>query len=298
MVRHLLRHPDFSVSTRLGLTAPWAAFAVVTLAVSPWAFAKPSVPSLPASPASTSLSAAERSELAKLPPASQAQQKVFAYLEAKVGRKVYRPEPPSSAGYTGQWFFARQPSSHDPQTVYPLLYENLLVAKKLLRSPSLSDQRQGLVVARYSNLWLRQSLNDVTLSPRLMEAFLLPHLDAAYPEGWRSVSRREILEDANDAYQGTNEFGHQAVVLKYLIHHGQEGNVTDWARMQLGEALAAQGRYDEAADAVEGIESPGMAGGKALALGWIKQADAQAKARASQPVVDDPEAHNQAAPNK
>ena len=246
----------------------------------------------PSRAAVTSASAAERSKLAWLPPASQSQQKVFAYLEAKVGHKVYRPDPPTAEGYTGQWFFARQPSTTDPQIVYPLIYENLLVAKKLLRSPSDADREEGLVVARYSNLWLRQSLHDLTLSPRLVEAFLLPYLDAAYSEDWRTVSRRQILEDANDAYQGTHEVLHQAAVLRLLIHSGSGANTTDWARMELGELQAAQGRYDEAADTVEAITDPGMSGGKALGAGWRKQADAQAKASAAQPVLDDPQARN------
>ena len=247
----------------------------------------------PVRAAITSASAAKRSNLAWLPPASQSQIKVFAYLEAKAGRKVYRPDPLTPGGYTGQWFFARQPVTTDPQTVYPLIYGNLLVAKKLLRSDNVADRKLGLVVARYSNLWLRQSLRDTTLSPRLIEAFLLPYLDAAYSEDWRTVSRRQILEDANDAYQETHEVSHQATVLRLLIHSGSGVNTTDWARMALGELQASQGQYDEAADTAEAITNPSMAGGKGLAADWRKEADARAKAIAAQPVLDDPEAqHN------
>ncbi len=254
---------------------------------------------LPAAPApaptgvkSPALSAAERKAVAWLPAPAKAQQEVFDALQAKVGHRMYRPELPAGEHFTGQWFFTRQPSSHDPAAVYPVIYENLLVAKKLLNGSNLEDRRLGLVIARYSNLWLRQSLNDTTLSPRLLEGFLLPYLDIAYPENWRSVSRRQILEDADDAYRAAGETEHRKAVLRHLIRFGPDLNTTDWARMELGQALAAQGRYDEAADAVEAITAPGMAGGKALAVGWRKEADAQAKARAAQPVHDDPEARN------
>jgi len=229
------------------------------------------------------LSTAERGELAWLPPVVSAQQQVFAYLQAKVGHKLYRPDPPMGENYTGQWFFARQPASTDPKIVYPLIYENLLVAKKLLNSANAEDQRLGLIVARYSNLWLVQRLNDRALSPRIMEAFLLPHLEMAYAESWKTVCRRQILEDANDAYQSAGETQHQAAILKFVIHYGRDANTTDLARTQLGEALAAQGKYDQAIATVNAITAPNLIGGKLLAVGWKQQEDAQAKSKLAAP---------------
>ncbi len=116
-----------------------------------------------------------------------------------------------------------------------------------------------------------------------MEAFLLPHLDMAYPESWRTVCRRQILEDANDAYQGAGEVQHQAAILKFVIHFGRDGNTTDLARTQLGEALAAQGNYPQAIATVSAIKAPNLIGGKQLAVDWKKKEDAQAKSKPTPP---------------
>jgi len=153
---------------------------------------------------------------------------------------------PRGVSGIGSWFFSRQTTSHVPTEVYPLLYENLLVAQGLLRSPDISRQRLGLAVARYSEMTARLNLQDYGLDARICEAFLIPHLDIAYPEIGHTVSRRQILEDTFTAFEGTGDTVHQTATLLYLLRYSDSDNTRNWTRAMLAESYEQSGNYGQA----------------------------------------------------
>ena len=156
------------------------------------------------------------------------------------------PMHPRGVSGIGSWFFSRQTTSHVPTEVYPLLYENLLVAQGLLRSPDISRQRLGLAVARYSEMTARLNLQDYGLDARICEAFLIPHLDIAYPEIGHTVSRRQILEDTFTAFEGTGDTVHQTATLLYLLRYSDSDNTRNWTRTMLAESYEQSGNYGQA----------------------------------------------------
>ena len=188
----------------------------------------------------------ERADLAALPPAKPAETALFAYLTLKTGRTVKIPMHPRGVSGIGSWFFSRQTTSHVPAEVYPLLYENLLLAQGLLSSPDISRQRLGLAVARYSEMTARLNLQDYGLDARICEAFLIPHLDIAYPEIGHTVSRRQILEDTFTAFEGTGDTVHQTATLLYLLRYSDSDNTRNWTRTMLAESYEQSGNYGQA----------------------------------------------------
>ena len=188
----------------------------------------------------------EHADLAALPPPQPAEQELFAYLAKKTGKTLTLPDHPHDVGALGRWFFARQTASSNPAIVYPLLYENMLVARGLFSAPDLERRRLGLVVARYSEMTARLNLQDYTLDARICEAFLIPHLDIAYPENGHTVSRRQILEDTYNAYAGTGDTPHQITTLLFLLRYADSPNTKNWTRMMLAQTYEQAKNYGQA----------------------------------------------------
>lgn len=218
-------------------------YLLIGLVVLP-AFAMPAAP--PAGIRSPHFTPKERADLASLPPPKPAETELFAYLTRKTGKASELPAHPRDVSALGSWFFARQTSSHDPVVVYPLLYENLLVARGLLSASDIDRQRLGLVVARYSEVTARLNLQDYRLDAHICEAFLIPHLDIAYPENGHTVSRRQILEDTHAAYEGTGDRRHELTVLLFLLRYADCDNTRNWTRLMLAQTYENAGNYGQA----------------------------------------------------
>lgn len=195
---------------------------------------------------SSKFTAKQRADLATLPAAKLADAKLFALLGKKIGNVPKLPDHPRDLSALGSWFFARQTTSHDPAVVYPLLYENLLVARGLLSAHDVNRQRLGLVVARYSGLTARLNMQDYAVDALICEAFLLPHLDIAYPENGHTVSRRQILEDTYNAYAGTGDATHQIATLLFLLRYADSPNTKNWARLMLAQSYEKTKNYAQA----------------------------------------------------
>jgi len=190
--------------------------------------------------------AIERADIAHLPAPKPAEQQLFASLAAKTGKVMALPEHPTNLDALGKWFFARQTISHNPAVVYPLLYQNLLIAQGLLSASNLERQRLGLVVARYSAITARLNLQDYLIDARICEAFLIPYLAIAYPENGHTVSRRQILEDTYNAYAGTRDIAHQVTTLLFLLRYADSPNTKNWTRMMLARSYEDAKNYGQA----------------------------------------------------
>ncbi len=188
----------------------------------------------------------ERTDLAGLPAPKTAKRELFTSLADKGGEVPALPEHPSDVSALGRWFFARQTTSNNPSIIYPLLYENLLIAQGLLASPNLERRRFGLVVARYSAMAARLNCQDYAVDARICEAFLIPHLDIAYPENGHTVSRRQILEDTYNAYAGTGDTAHLIETLQFLLRYADSPDTKNWTRIMLSQAYERARNYNQA----------------------------------------------------
>ena len=237
--------------------------------------------------------AAQDRLLAWLPPASETQGRVFEYVAAKLddlngekaaaNRQPYDPQPVPVAEYpktnTIPWALARyRTAPNDPAAYYTLVYQDLKMAQRLLGTGDLTRQREGMRLASIAQLCAFDTLSDKRLYARIFEGFLLPYLPSAYAEKWQDLSRQQIVEGAYGAFAGSGEIDKQIALLRFYLtltsHQAADQNDADWARDQLAQALAGQGKYAEAIQALQSIQAANFAI-KQLIPVYQKQLDAQ-----------------------
>ena len=121
------------------------------------------------------------SYLAWLPPARQTQAATFENLTYDAQYQVQLPSYPET-GLLG-WSLRRYhivPASN-PKALYALVYEDLLIAQKLLTGTNLARQREGMHLALNAERCAHVTLKDNPLSANIYEGFLLPYYKYRLP---------------------------------------------------------------------------------------------------------------------
>ena len=185
--------------------------------------------------------------LSVLPNAADAQAALFAYLIKKSGLNANKIPPipmhPHGVSALGSWFMNKLPDTRKGDDLYPVVYDDLRIARDLFGEADPERQRLGLTIAHLVAQRVRLNLGDYWLNARICEAFLLPHIGLANADGSLVVSRRNVLEDAYNAYAAANEIGHTAVILTFLLHHTDTDNTANWARTMLAQTYERQRDY-------------------------------------------------------
>lgn len=206
--------------------------------------------------------------------ATQVQNAVFAYLQEKTGQPSRTPSYPTNSLLS--WSLRRyNDAPDDPKTLYGLVAEDLHIAQSLLIERNARQQRRGLQLANSANLKVAVRLRDKWLYARIHEGFLLPNLSAAPVEGWRIIGRQRLIEDAASAFAQSAEPDKQMAALQWLLVHADTPNLTDWARIQLAQAFAAQEKYEQAIALLRAVQTPDMNGSKRLIAGWEQRLRSQ-----------------------
>ena len=219
-----------------------------------------------------------------LPPAPVTQAHVFEYLSARINGSDPKNNPKNNpkaakafadaqqaalAAYpktgTLTWALGRYRAATNGPAAYTLVYQDLLLAQQLLKTSDLTKQREGMRLAKNAQLCVTRTLDDKKLYVRVFEGFLLPYLGAAYSEEWQDLSRQQITGDAYSAYAATGDVDHAVGLLRLFLSldssksgsqsSGGNQNGADWARGQLAQALAGQGRYGEAIGQLHAIQT-------------------------------------------
>lgn len=203
--------------------------------------------------ADTAFAAIHKEVLAVLPATDKAQATTLAYLKDKSGGEVLLPDYPANALL--DWSRSQiTAAGTDAKKLYPSVYAQLLVAQKLFGEKAASSERRGLRLTHNALLVSVMFLKDNKLASFIADGFLLPQLDAAYPQGRGTLSRRRLLQDAASAYRLNKQVDKQIVVLRALVQlaaNEKDVDGADWARAKLAETLAAR---DKANDLSEGVQ--------------------------------------------
>ncbi len=181
------------------------------------------------------------------------------YLQGKVGREMTAPEYPHAAlmGWVAQRHRAlsekaAQGGGADAQAQWPLLYEELLIARDLLTSPREHDAQRAVSLAWSTSLAVKNHFSDYTLAGLISEGFLLPYASLVREDGpgERGESRKNILLDAAFVWRQSGQLDKSAAAYRLCIEHGSDffaryyGTINDWAdmgRLSLGQVLEQQG---------------------------------------------------------
>lgn len=209
---------------------------------------------------------------------------IFGYLTTKVGREVALPSYQENA--LVRWSLrSYQEAGKDNKKLYTVIYEQLLVAQKLLSSQDVQQKRRGLRVAHNANFKAAARLKDKPLCAQIFDAFIMPNIAAA-PTGRGTLSQARLLQDGASAYRLTGQREKQAGALQSLIAVAQKDKDTDgadWARVKLADVWAVQERYQEAADLLKAVTSPNMSGSKRV-IAALEAKAAKKKLQTSTPV--------------
>lgn len=114
-----------------------------------------------------------------LPASHESQEKTFNYLKKKIGQEISIPEFPKDGLI--RWSVKRIQSASDEKATYRAIYENLLIAQRLLPNKgTVGDQtRRGMRLARYAGLVANTKIRDRSLLRLFMKDFfyhtLMPH---------------------------------------------------------------------------------------------------------------------------
>ena len=209
-----------------------------------------------------------------LPPLEQSefahtQEEVFNYLLGKTGRLTTLPNYPQNAllNWTQENY---RTAGDDSRKMYWAIAQHLRAAQPLLSHQSQQQNLRGLRVAYDASLKAAVQLKDRGLCAQIFEAFILPHLNATRSEANDLLSKQKLLQNAANAYRLANESSKQVAVLHELVSVAEAaGNISlaDWAHIKLAEVLEAHGRYKEAIDNLQAVQSPNLMGSKK----WIPE---------------------------
>lgn len=180
------------------------------------------------------------------------------------------------------WFWKRYGAAgSDAPVVYRLVHEDLMWANRMLASERPDLRERGLRVAHYAALRAGIALGDSHLRALIYAGWILPRLDAGAEGSTRDISRQRLVEAAYDAFRRDGQRENQKLALRLLVRYSDRQNTRDWARVKLAEALATEDDYAGAVAQMERVQSPEMAGSRALLDKWRAQARAQTAARAA-----------------
>lgn len=180
------------------------------------------------------------------------------------------------------------------QTLAVALAENLLLAESLSNAPDETTRRLGLQTAFEAAMLGAKRLPDKTAGARLLEGFVLPHLQDAPDKATTEfpLTKQLILENACTTYRQSkdSEKLFQGVsALVFVADHGGDAEGADWARIKLAQDLAARGRFRDAINNLQAVTSPHLLGAKKWIPELEKQDKAQAtKAQTAPPVATEP----------
>ena len=197
------------------------------------------------------------------------QDEVFNYLLGKTGRLATLPDYPQNAllKWTQENYRA---AGSDSREMYRAIAQHLRAAQPLLSHPSQQQNLRGLRVAYDASLKAAVQIKDRDLCAQIFDAFILPHLDAARSEANDLLGKQKLLQNAANAYRLAEESPKQIAVLRELVSVAEAaGSVShaDWARVKLAEVFEANGRYQEAIDNLQAVQSPNLSGSKQ----WIPE---------------------------
>ena len=231
------------------------------------------------------------------PPASQAARtSLFEHLQNKAGSAPALPDFPREKLIL--WTNQRQKAvADDEKSRYLFVWEQLLVAQKLLVESDNTIRSQGLLVASETANYAAAALpQDTVLLARLYEGFLLPYVSLAHVEKWRDPSRQRLIEAASNAFAHAGETAKQQKMQEWLLSLKQaatstassgesvvqlDQNTLDWARGTLAVLLsqspqAPASDLQRALKLLQAISSPDMSG--------FKHIETSVQARLNQPV--------------
>mgnify|MGYP002777120639 CR=1 FL=1 len=200
---------------------------------------------------------------ATAPQATKVQKAVFAHLSKQIGREISMPEVPAN-GLVSWSLRGYETAGSDPKQLYPVVYEQLLVAQKLAEEKNPQQKRRALRLAHNANFKVATRLRDTALCALIFDAFILPNIEAA-PTGKGTLSRARLLQDAASAYRLAGETPKQADSLRLLVQVSQADGDTDgadWARVKLSDVLISQKLYAQAIEQLKAVSAVNMAGAK------------------------------------
>ena len=238
--------------------------------------AEPVSPPTAPTKSAAAFNAIHKEVLAALPPTDKAQANAFAYLKDKSGREISLPQYPSDALL--DWSRSQiEAAGNDPKKLCPAVYGQLLVAQKLFKEKAVSSERRALRLTHNALLVSVMFLNDNKLASLIADGFLLPHLDAAYPQGRSTLSRRRLLQDAASAYRLNGETEKQVVALRALVQlaaNEKDVDGADWARAKLAHTLEARDKPNDLAEGVQllrAVTAPNMTGTRDTMIARFEQ---------------------------
>jgi pentatricopeptide repeat protein len=146
------------------------------------------------------------------------------------------------------WWCARQydTASGDAKILNGQIAEHLLMADYLLNEKAESDKRRGLGLVLQASRCALIRLKDKELALAITDAYLLPSLQVAdeKPTGW--LSKRNVIEHAIRVYGETGQTDKLIAAYKMFIAAAPSKNAADFARIQLAQIHAKNGRFEEA----------------------------------------------------
>lgn len=207
---------------------------------------------------------------------------MFEHLQDKAGITPALPDFPREKLIL--WINQRQKTfADDEKSRYLFVYEQLLVAQKLLAERDNKIRSQGLLVASETANYAAATLpKDSILLARIYEGVLLPYISLAHVERWQDPSRQRLIEAASSAFANAGESDKQQKMLEWLLELGQpaspsdssrtsavqlDQNTLDWTRGTLAVLLsqspqASNSDLQRALALLHAISSPNMSGFK------------------------------------
>ena len=182
---------------------------------------------------------------------------------------------PSAASPPLNWFWKRHSAAGQNKALsLRLLHEDLIWANRMLSREGRQENERGLRVAHYAAMRAGIALREVSLRAQIYQGWILPHLDKGALASTRDISRQRLVEAAYDAFRRDGQSENAHLCLRLLIRYADRQNTRDWARVKLAESLAAQGHYAQAVGHLERVQSPELAGSRALIPVWKQKASA------------------------
>ncbi len=217
-----------------------------------------------AAPSAPVESSTERRE--RLQAISRQKRDIRAYLKKQVG--VDPPKPAVPAGTPAKHFECMKQytaAKGDRKAIYVLIAQHLRLAEALLEQEQTEVKRSGLGVVRHAAFAAALDLKDKELTAAICDAWFVPNLEFGDDVSQNYLSKRNMLIASVSLYRQAE--AHEKMIVqarKWIEDSKHNRNAADCARMRIGQALDALGRYEEAIAVLGEITDPGMRGAKDL----------------------------------
>lgn len=133
--------------------------------------------------------------------------------------------------------------------MYATIGEQLWIADELFATPEAEKRRLGFQAASEASRYAMQSAENLVLSARIIEGWLLPNLEAADPPGETRPVAAQALKELNDcalAYQAVELTNEMVRVCNLLIDHSLSTQFADDRRYFVAQEYELRKEYAEA----------------------------------------------------